>query len=130
MRTPIQTATAPAAIGSYSQAIKAGNTIYLSGQIGLDPRSSELESDITAQIVQIFDNLQAVAKASGGSLDDVVKLSVFLIDLSNLVIVNEIMKNYFKTPFPARTSIQVSALPKAAAVEIDAILVLNSSISL
>jgi reactive intermediate/imine deaminase len=125
MRVAIQTAKAPAAIGSYSQAIKAGDTIYLSGQIGLDAKTGELESDISAQIVQIFDNLQAVTMASGGSLDDVVKLSVFLIDLSNLQLINEIMKNYFKTPFPARTSIQVSALPKAAAVEIDAIMVLG-----
>jgi reactive intermediate/imine deaminase len=125
MKQVIETPNAPAAIGTYSQAIKTGHTVYLSGQIPLDPASMTLvEGDITTQIEQVLENLQAVATAAGGSLDQIVKLSVFLMDLSHLDLVNEIMSQYFKLPFPARTSIQVAALPKGSAVEIDAIMIL------
>lgn len=126
MRQVIETTKAPAAIGSYSQAIKAGNTIYLSGQIPLDPATMNLvEGDIHAQVERVFENLQAVAEAAGGNLDGVTKLTVYLIDLAHIAVVNEAIKKYFKLPYPARTSIQVSALPKASAVEVDAILVLE-----
>ncbi|MDR3476639.1 MAG: RidA family protein [Gammaproteobacteria bacterium] len=125
MKQMIETKKAPAAIGPYSQAIKINNTVYLSGQIPLDPTSMILvEGDIVIQIKQVLENLREVAVASGGSLDHIVKLSVFLLDLSHLSFVNEMMTQYFKAPFPARTSIQVSALPKNAAVEIDAIMIL------
>jgi reactive intermediate/imine deaminase len=127
MRQIIETEKAPAAIGSYSQAIKAGNTIYLSGQIPLDPKTmTQVAGGITAEAAQVFDNLKAVAEAAGGSLNDIVKLTVFLTNLPDLAIVNELMQRYFRTPFPARTSIQVSALPKGVAIEIDAIMVLSS----
>jgi len=125
MKKEIQTDKAPAAIGSYSQAIQVDNTIYLSGQIPLQPETmSVIEGDINAQIKQIFENLKQVTKAAGGSLDSIVKLTVYLIDINHLVNVNEIMLHYFKKPFPARTSIQVSALPKNVAIEIDAIMVM------
>jgi reactive intermediate/imine deaminase len=127
MRQIIETKKAPAAIGSYSQAIKAGSTIYLSGQIPLDPETMTLvEGGIVAEATQIFENLKAVTEAAGGGLNDVVKLTVFLTHLPDLAAVNELMQRYFKTPFPARTSIQVSALPKGVAIEIDAIMVLSS----
>jgi reactive intermediate/imine deaminase len=127
MRQIIETKKAPAAIGSYSQAIKAGSTIYLSGQIPLDPETMTLvEGGIVAEATQIFENLKAVTEAAGGGLNDVVKLTVFLTHLPDLAAVNELMQRYFKTPFPARTSIQVSALPKGVAIEIDAIVVLSS----
>ena len=127
MRQIIETEKAPAAIGSYSQAIKAGNTIYLSGQIPLDPKTMTLVTGgIAAEATQVFDNLKAVTEAAGGSLNDIVKLTVFLTNLADLARVNELMLRYFRTPFPARTSIQVSALPKGAAIEIDAIMVLSS----
>lgn len=122
----INTELAPQAIGTYSQAVKVGNTIYLSGQIPLVPKTMRLvEGDISAQITQVFNNLKAVAEASGGSLSDFVKLNVFLTDLAHFPIVNEIMGRYFQAPYPARAAIGVAALPKAAQVEMDAIMVVN-----
>lgn len=121
-RTIIATTNAPAAIGTYSQAVKVGDTVYLSGQIPLDPVSMQLVEGIEAQIVRVFDNLQAVANAAGGSLADTVKLNVFLTDLGNFAKVNEIMAKYFTEPYPARAAIGVAALPRGAAVEMDAIL--------
>jgi reactive intermediate/imine deaminase len=121
-RTIIATTNAPAAIGTYSQAVKVGDTVYLSGQIPLDPVSMTLVEGIEPQIVRVFDNLQAVANAAGGSLADTVKLNVFLTDLGNFAKVNEIMARYFSEPYPARAAIGVAALPRGAAVEMDAIL--------
>jgi reactive intermediate/imine deaminase len=122
----INTDKAPQAIGTYSQAVKVNHTVYLSGQIPLVPETMQLvEGDISAQITQVFDNLKAVAEAAGGGLSDIVKLNVFLADLSHFPIVNEIMGRYFQAPYPARAAVGVSALPKAAQVEIDAIMVLN-----
>jgi reactive intermediate/imine deaminase len=123
MKAIIQTDQAPQAIGTYSQAVKVGHTVYLSGQIPLVPSTMVLvEGDIAAQITQVFENLQAVAVAAGGSFTDVVKLNVFLTDLSHFPIVNEIMGKYFQEPYPARAAIGVAALPKGAAVEMDAIM--------
>ena len=120
----IRTATAPAAIGTYSQAVRSGDTVYLSGQIPLDPETMELVGGgIDAQIRQVFDNLAAVAEAAGGGLGDIVKLTVYLEDLGHFPQVNEIMAQYFREPYPARAAIGVAALPRAAAVEMDAILV-------
>ena len=117
--------SAPAAIGPYSQAIKAGPLVFLSGQIPLDPKSMEIVSDdIAAQTHQVFKNLIAVADAAGGSLSSAAKLTIYLTDLSDFAVVNEIMAGYFSEPYPARATIQVSALPKKSAVEIDAILAL------
>ena len=125
MKTPIATANAPAAIGTYSQAIRAGDTVYLSGQIPLDPSTMELVSDAAqAQIHQVFRNLQAVAEAAGGSLNNVVRLSVYLTDLGHFGSVNEIMAEYFDEPYPARAAIGVAALPRGALVEMDAVLYL------
>jgi reactive intermediate/imine deaminase len=124
-RTIISTADAPAAIGTYSQAVKVGDTVYLSGQIGLDPASMDLLEGIDAQIVRVFDNLKAVAEASGGSLADAVKLNVYLTDLAHFAKVNEVMKSYFAEPFPARAAVGVAALPRNALVEADAVLVLG-----
>ena len=125
-RTIIQTDKAPQAIGTYSQAVKVDNTVYISGQIPLDPASMEVVAGGTeAQITRVFDNLSAVAEASGGSLEDVVKLTIFLTDLSCFPTVNEIMARYFDEPYPARAAIEVSALPKAVEVEMDAVLVLE-----
>lgn len=125
-RTIIQTDKAPQAIGTYSQAVKVDNTVYISGQIPLDPASMEVVAGGTeAQITRVFDNLSAVAEASGGSLKDVVKLTIFLTDLSCFPTVNEIMAGYFDEPYPARAAIEVSALPKAVEVEMDAVLVLE-----
>lgn len=122
----IQTDNAPQAIGTYSQAVKVDNTVYLSGQIPLDPASMEVVSGgIEAQITRVFDNLQAVAEASGGNLADIVKLNIFLTDLGNFPTVNEIMAKYFSEPYPARAAIGVSALPKGVGVEMDAVLVLD-----
>ena len=122
----IQTDKAPHAIGTYSQAVKVDNTVYISGQIPLEPASMEVVAGGTdAQITRVFDNLSAVAEASGGSLKDVVKLTIFLTDLSCFPIVNEIMARYFSEPYPARAAIEVSALPKAVEVEMDAVLVLE-----
>ena len=120
----IQTKDAPAAIGTYSQAIRAGNTIYLSGQIPLDPKSMQLVTgDTRAEIARVFDNLAAVAEAAGASLDDAVRITVYLTDLKNFALVNEVMAEYFKEPYPARAAIGVAALPRGAAVEVDAVLV-------
>lgn len=121
----IQTDLAPQAIGTYSQAIQTGNTVYLSGQIPLDPTTMNLvEGPIEAQIHRVFENLRAVAAAAGGSLDDAVKLNVFLTDLGHFAKVNEIMSTYFTQPYPARAAIGVAALPRGAQVEMDAVLVL------
>ncbi len=124
-KTVINTDKAPAAIGTYSQAIKAGNTVYMSGQIPLDPRSMELVEGFEAQTVQVFENLKAVAEAAGGSFKDIVKLNIFLTDLANFATVNEVMSRYFQQPYPARAAIGISALPKGAQVEMDAIMALD-----
>jgi len=125
IKTIINTTDAPQAIGTYSQAVKVDNTVYISGQIPLDPASMEVvEGGIDAQITRVFDNLKAVATASGGSLADVVKLNIFLVDLGNFPTVNEIMAQYFDEPYPARAAIGVSALPKGVGVEMDAVLVI------
>lgn len=121
-KSVISTDKAPAAIGPYSQAIKMGDTVYLSGQIPLDPESMTLvEGDISAQVHQVFKNLSAVCEAAGGSLQDIVKLNIFLTDLSHFGTVNDIMKEYFKQPYPARAAIGVAELPKGAQVEMDGI---------
>ncbi len=121
----ITTTAAPAAIGTYSQAVRAGDTVYLSGQIPLVPGSGQLVAgDMRAQIRRVFDNLRAVAAAAGGGLNDVVKLNVFLTDLAHFPLVNEVMAGYFSQPYPARAAVGVAALPKGAAVEMDAVLVL------
>ena len=125
-RTIIQTDRAPQAIGTYSQAVRCNNTVYLSGQIPLDPASMELvEGDMAAQIRRVFDNLSAVAEAAGGSLADVAKLNVFLPDLGHFALVNEIMAEYFSEPYPARAAVGVAALPKGAQVEMDAVMELD-----
>ena len=122
-REIIQTDRAPQAIGTYSQAVRSGNTVYMSGQIPLIPESMELvEGDMEAQIRRVFDNLSAVAEAAGGSLADVVKLNVFLPDLGHFAIVNEVMAGYFQPPYPARAAVGVAALPKGAQVEMDAVM--------
>jgi len=121
----INTANAPQAIGTYSQAIKVNNTVYLSGQIPLVPETMALNTgDMAAQIRQVFDNLRAVAQASGGDLANIVKLNIFLTDLSHFALVNEIMADYFQQPYPARAAVGVASLPKNVPVEMDAILVL------
>ncbi len=126
-REIIATEAAPAAIGTYSQAVKVGPTVYLSGQIPLDPVSMEIvEGDIEAQITRVFDNLRAVAQAAGGDLADFVKLNVYLTDLSHFARVNEVMGRYFSQPFPARAAVEVAALPRGAAVEMDAVMQLES----
>ena len=125
-REIIRTDQAPQAIGTYSQAVKVGQTVYLSGQIPLVPETMALvEGDIEAQIRRVFDNLQAVARAAGGSLADVVKLNVFLTDLNNFARVNQVMAEYFSEPYPARAAIGVAALPKDAAVAMDAVMVIG-----
>ena len=122
----IHTDNAPAAIGTYSQAIEAGGLVFLSGQIPLDAATMEIvEGDFEARARRVFDNLAAVAEAAGGSLDDVVKLTVFLTDLGNFATVNAVMEDYFEAPFPARAAVGVASLPKGADVEADAILALN-----
>jgi reactive intermediate/imine deaminase len=124
----IETTQAPAAIGTYSQAVRAGATVYLSGQIPLDPATMQLVGgEPRAQITQVLDNLARVAAAAGGSLDDVVKLTVYLTDLTHFPLVNEIMAKYFKEPYPARAAIGVAALPRNSQVEIDAVLVLGQN---
>ena len=123
-RRIVSTADAPSAIGTYSQAVAAGDTVYLSGQIPLDPATMELVEGVPAQIRQVFDNLSAVARAAGGDLGDMVKLTIYLTDLADFPTVNEVMAEYFDEPYPARAAIGVSALPKGADVEMDAILVL------
>jgi reactive intermediate/imine deaminase len=123
MRTPIATPHAPQAIGTYSQAIRAGNTVYLSGQIPLDPATGELVTgDMEAQVRRVFDNLLAVAQAAGGDLSHVVKLTVYLTDLAHFALVNRVMAEYFSQPYPARAAVGVAALPRGAAVEMDGIL--------
>jgi reactive intermediate/imine deaminase len=124
----VETSEAPQAIGTYSQAVKVDNTVYLSGQIALDPASGQLVGgDVRAQIERVFQNLAAVAAAGGGSLADVVKLNVYLTDLGNFPAVNEIMARYFRAPYPARAAVGVAALPRAAAVEMDAVMVLKKN---
>ncbi len=116
---------APAAIGTYSQAVKVGDTVYISGQIGLDPGTMQMAEGFDAQTVRVFDNLKAVAEAAGGSLADAVKLTIFLTDLSNFAKVNEVMARYFAEPYPARAAVGVKELPRGAVVEADAVLVLG-----
>ncbi len=116
---------APAAIGPYSQAIKVGNTVYLSGQIPLDPATMEVVEGFEAQVCRVFDNLTAVAEAAGGTLQDIVKLNIFLTDLGNFAKVNEIMERYFEKPYPARAAIGVAALPKGVPAEMDGIMVVG-----
>ena len=123
-RSTVSTPNAPAAIGTYSQAVRAGETLYLSGQIGLDPATGRLVDGIENQILRVFENLKAVAEAAGGSLADAVKLTVYLTDLAHFARVNEIMSAYFEQPYPARAAVGVAALPRGALIEADAILVL------
>ena len=124
-RSIVSTPNAPAAIGTYSQAVRSGDTLYLSGQIGLDPASGQLVEGIDAQIDRVFGNLKAVTSAGGGSLGDVVKLTVYLTDLANFSRVNEAMARYFSQPYPARAVVGVASLPRGALVEADAIVVLR-----
>lgn len=125
-REIIATDRAPQAIGTYSQAVKVDNTVYLSGQIPLVPETMEMVAgDMEAQIVRVFDNLTAVAEAAGGTLNDVVKLNIFLTDLGHFALVNEVMARYFDQPYPARAAIQAAALPKDAQVEMDAVMVVE-----
>lgn len=124
IKTIIQTSHAPAAIGTYSQAVRVGDTVYLSGQIGLDPVSMQMVDGIEAQIHQVFQNMRAVTVAAGGSLNDVVKLNIFLTDLKNFAMVNEIMATYFQQPYPARAAVGVASLPRAALVEADGVMVI------
>jgi len=123
----ISTPLAPQAIGTYSQAVKVGETVYLSGQIPLDPETMQVvDGDIAVHIRRVFDNLKAVAEAAGGDFNDIVKLNVFLTDLSNFPIVNEIMAEYFSQPYPARAAVGVAALPKGVGVEMDGVMVLRN----
>jgi reactive intermediate/imine deaminase len=124
-KAAIQSKDAPAALGPYSQAIRAGTTVYLSGQLGLDPATGNLVEGVEAQAHRVFMNLGAVAKAAGGSLDDIVKLTLLMADLGDFAKVNEIMAKYFKPPYPARATYQVAALPKGARLEVEGILVLG-----
>ncbi|MFP3976301.1 MULTISPECIES: RidA family protein [Marinobacter] len=122
----IQTENAPKAIGPYSQAVKAGDTVYISGQIPLDPETMDVVGgDFSAKTRQVFDNLQAVCKAAGGELKDIVKVNIYVTDLANFATVNEIMATYFPEPYPARAAVQVSALPKDVPVEVEAVMVLS-----
>ncbi len=125
MRKIIATAKAPAAIGPYSQAVQAGNTVYTSGQIGLDPVSMTLADGLEAQAVQVFENLNAVAEAAGASLNDAVRVTIYLTDLANFAKVNELMAKYFAEPYPARATVGVKELPRGALVEVDAVLVIG-----
>lgn len=124
-RSIISTPNAPAAIGTYSQAVKVDNTVYCSGQIGLDPTTMQMVEGFEAQTVQVFESLKAVAEAAGGSLADAVRLTIYLTDLSNFAKVNEVMARYFAEPYPARAAVGVKELPKGGVVEADAILVLG-----
>ncbi|GAA0718834.1 RidA family protein [Dokdonella soli] len=125
-RTIIHSDRAPAAIGPYSQAVKVGNTVYLSGQTPLDPVSGELvQGDIATQARRVFDNLQAVCEAAGGSFDQIARVGIYLTDLANFAAVNGVMKEYFREPYPARSTIGVRELPRGAEVEVDAIMVLD-----
>jgi reactive intermediate/imine deaminase len=123
----ISSPDAPAALGPYSQAIRAGHTVYLSGQLGLDPRTGNLVDGIEAQAHQVFKNLRAVAVAAGGGLDHMVKLTILMQNLADFTKVNEIMSGYFKEPYPARATYQVAALPRAALIEIEGVLVLPAA---
>ena len=124
-RTPIHTELAPAAIGPYSQAVRSGNLVFLSGQTPLDPATGLLaEGDISVQARRAFDNIKAVCEAAGGSMDDIVRVGLYLTDLSQFAAVNAVMAEYFQTPYPARSTIEVSALPRDAEFEMDAVLVL------
>ena len=124
-RSIVSTPDAPTAIGPYSQAVKAGNTVYLSGQIGLDPATMTLADGFEAQTLRVFENLKAVAQAAGGSLADAVRVTIYLTDLGNFGVVNELMTRYFAQPYPARATVGVAALPRGAQVEIDAVLVIG-----
>ena len=125
-REIIHTDKAPKAIGTYSQAVKCGDTVYLSGQIPLVPETMELvEGDMEAQVTRVFENLKAVTEAAGGNMDKIAKLNIFLIDLSHFALVNEIMARYFNEPYPARAAVAVAALPKDAQVEMDAVMVID-----
>jgi reactive intermediate/imine deaminase len=124
-KAQISTPHAPGAIGTYSQAIRCGDTVYLSGQIGLDPATMQLAEGIDAQVKRVFDNLQAVAAAAGGTLDDAAKLTIYLTDLAHFAKVNETMAAYFTQPYPARAAIGVASLPRGALIEADAILVIR-----
>jgi reactive intermediate/imine deaminase len=124
-RQIISTPDAPTAIGTYSQAVRAGDTIYLSGQIGLDPATMQMVEGIDAQIVRVFENLKAVATAAGTTLDEAVKLNIYLTDLANFAKVNETMARYFNQPYPARAAVGVKELPRGALVEADAVLVIG-----
>jgi reactive intermediate/imine deaminase len=124
-KEPIETKKAPQAIGTYSQAIRTGNTVYLSGQIGLDPETMQMAEGIEAQVDRVFQNLRAVAEAAGGRLDDMVKLTVYLTDLVHFPRINEIMAGYFSRPYPARAAVGVAGLPRNAMVEIEAVMVLS-----
>ena len=125
-RNPINTPSAPKAIGPYSQAVKSGSLVFISGQIPLDPKTMQLVGeDVVMQTHQVFKNLSAIAKASGGNLVDIVKMTIYLTNLDNFSKINEIMTSYFQEPYPARATIEVSALPKAALVEVEAILALE-----
>jgi reactive intermediate/imine deaminase len=125
VRKIIATDKAPAAIGTYSQAVQAGNTVYLSGQIGLDPATMQMVEGIDAQITRVFENLKAVAEAAGGSLNDVVKFNIYLTDLANFAKVNEAMTRYLQQPYPARAAVGVKELPRGALVEADGVMVLG-----
>jgi reactive intermediate/imine deaminase len=125
LRKIISTDQAPAAIGPYSQAVQAGNTVYMSGQIGLDPVSMTLAEGLDAQAVRVFENLKAVAAAAGGSLDDAARVTIYLTDLANFGKVNELMAQYFTAPYPARATVGVKELPRGALVEVDAVLVIG-----
>jgi reactive intermediate/imine deaminase len=124
-RQTIHTDSAPKAIGTYSQAVRCGGAVYLSGQIGLDPATMELVPGVEAQIRRVFENLRAVAEAAGGGLGDVVKLTVYLTDLANFARLNEIMATYFAEPYPARAAVGVASLPRGAQVEVDAVMHLD-----
>jgi len=124
-RKIISSPAAPAAIGTYSQAVQAGNTVYLSGQIGLDPATMQMVEGIDAQIVRVFENLKAVATAAGATLDDAVRITIYLTDLAHFAKVNETMARYFNAPYPARAAVGVKELPRGALVEADAVLVLG-----
>ncbi len=125
---PIHSDAAPAAIGTYSQAIRSGNTVYLSGQIPLDPVTMQIVSDdMETRVVRVFENLKAVCEAAGGSLAEIVKLNIFLTDLGHFALVNEVMARYFQQPYPARAAVGVASLPRDAGVEMDGIMVLSTS---
>ena len=128
-KTMISTPRAPGAIGTYSQAVRCGGTIYLSGQIGLDPATMQLAEGIDAQVKRVFDNLKAVAEAAGATLDDAAKLTIYLTDLAHFAKVNETMAAYFTQPYPARAAVGVASLPRGALVEADAILVTGNNVA-